>query len=125
MIVATPHLRRDFPNVHVERIAADCAQLRTAIPVEWELELVSGAEVDRVWALRFRQPAHRVLRFSHGLNRNAEPTTCPPPQRRAARLRDDGSRHHTSTCSSKIDNDPSQSEVGATSSRRAVALRAR
>jgi protein-tyrosine phosphatase len=51
VIAATPHLRRDFPNVHVERIAADCAQLRTAIPVEWELELVSGAEVDLVWAL--------------------------------------------------------------------------
>jgi protein-tyrosine phosphatase len=51
-IAATPHLRPDFPDVHVHELADRCQMVREAsaragIPIR----LVSGAEVSVLWAL--------------------------------------------------------------------------
>ena len=48
VLAATPHLRRDFPRVRVEDISRSCGLLQERIPDEWDLQLVSGAEVDLV-----------------------------------------------------------------------------
>jgi protein-tyrosine phosphatase len=51
-IVATPHLRADFPDVHVGEIAERCQELREGLERESiAIELISGAEVSLVWAL--------------------------------------------------------------------------
>jgi protein-tyrosine phosphatase len=51
-MAATPHLRSDFPGVHVEEIGARCDELRKALDEERiPLRVVSGAEVSLVWAL--------------------------------------------------------------------------
>jgi protein-tyrosine phosphatase len=51
-LVATPHLRGDFPSVRVHELAARCDELRDAIEQEGiELRLVCGAEVSLSWAL--------------------------------------------------------------------------
>lgn len=50
-IAATPHLRPDFPDVHVDELADRCATVREAIERERiSIRLVSGAEVSVVWA---------------------------------------------------------------------------
>src|SRR6516165_5195396 len=51
-LVATPHVRADFPGVHVDELADRCEQLRDAIAQAGvELEIVCGAEVSLAWAL--------------------------------------------------------------------------
>jgi protein-tyrosine phosphatase len=51
-IAATPHLRADFPDVHLDQIATRCDDLRGALKREQiPLELVPGAEVSLPWAL--------------------------------------------------------------------------
>lgn len=51
-IAATPHLRADFPEVRVERLASTCARLRARLGSDHVgLELVVGGEVDLQWAL--------------------------------------------------------------------------
>ena len=49
-IVATPHLRHDFPSVDVHDLGARCQDLRARMPADIEIELQPGAEVDVVWA---------------------------------------------------------------------------
>jgi protein-tyrosine phosphatase len=51
-IAATPHLRSDFPNVHVEELAERCQAVREAIDQHGlGVELVCAAEVSLVWAI--------------------------------------------------------------------------
>lgn len=51
-MAATPHLRSDFPDVHLEEIGPRCEQLRGALKEQGiPLQVVSGAEVSLVWAL--------------------------------------------------------------------------
>jgi protein-tyrosine phosphatase len=51
-MAATPHLRSDFPDVHVEEIGPRCEQFRSLLAEEGiPLHVVSGAEVSLVWAL--------------------------------------------------------------------------
>jgi protein-tyrosine phosphatase len=51
-LVATPHLRDDFPDVHVRELAGRCAELRDRIATEsLGLDLICGAEVSLVWAI--------------------------------------------------------------------------
>jgi protein-tyrosine phosphatase len=51
-IAATPHLRSDFPDVHVTELASRCEEIRHALEREAiPLELVSGAEISLTWAL--------------------------------------------------------------------------
>jgi protein-tyrosine phosphatase len=51
-IAATPHLRSDFPDVHVSELADRCRELRGALEREAiALRLIGGAEVSLSWAL--------------------------------------------------------------------------
>ena len=51
-LAATPHLRADFPGVHVDELARRCRDLREACVHEGiDIRIVSGAEVSLVWAL--------------------------------------------------------------------------
>jgi len=52
VLVATPHLRADFPDVHVHELADRCADLRERIAGEGlGLELLCGGETTLTWAL--------------------------------------------------------------------------
>jgi protein-tyrosine phosphatase len=51
-LAVTPHLRSDFPNVHVDELERRCRALREATMREGiGLGIVCGAEVSLVWAL--------------------------------------------------------------------------
>lgn len=51
-LAATPHLRSDFPDVHIEELAARGQMMRDAIDAAGiPVELIVGAEVSLVWAL--------------------------------------------------------------------------
>src|SRR5437588_9368643 len=51
-IAATPHLRTDFPDVHVEELTERCEQMRRALEqAGLPLRIVEGAEVSLSWAL--------------------------------------------------------------------------
>ncbi len=51
-IAATPHLRSDFPDVHVDELADRCQAVRDALKREGiDLQVVGGAEVSLTWAL--------------------------------------------------------------------------
>jgi protein-tyrosine phosphatase len=51
-MAATPHLRSDFPSVHLEEIGPRCQALREALDGEGiPLRVVSGAEASLIWAL--------------------------------------------------------------------------
>src|SRR5262249_20647817 len=52
-IVATPHLRSDFPGVVVEELGARCTELRGALAADGtDLELISGSEISVAWAMQ-------------------------------------------------------------------------
>jgi protein-tyrosine phosphatase len=52
VLAATPHLRSDFPGVHVGEIAAMCGRVQSEIDgAGIELRVVPGAETSLVWAL--------------------------------------------------------------------------
>lgn len=52
VLVATPHLRADFPLVHVQELAGRCLALCEALRAEGiGLQVVCGAEVSLLWAL--------------------------------------------------------------------------
>lgn len=49
---ATPHLRADFPDVHLHELQERCQRVREAIEVEGiPVRIVCGAEVSLIWAL--------------------------------------------------------------------------
>lgn len=51
-LVSTPHLRPDFPDVHLHELAGRCQELSRAIAAEGiPLRLVSAAEISLLWAL--------------------------------------------------------------------------
>jgi protein-tyrosine phosphatase len=61
VIVATPHLRSDFPDVHVNELAARADELRAWIAEQGlEIELINGGEVGLVWALDADDEALRL-----------------------------------------------------------------
>jgi protein-tyrosine phosphatase len=50
-LVATPHLRHDYPNVRVEELADRCAEVRGQLRAEeTPIEIVPGGEIDFEWA---------------------------------------------------------------------------
>jgi protein-tyrosine phosphatase len=52
MLAVTPHLRSDFPNVHVSELTRRCQDLREASEMAGiDIQIVPGAEVSLVWAL--------------------------------------------------------------------------
>jgi protein-tyrosine phosphatase len=63
-IVATPHVRSDFPDVHVPELAGRCQALRDRIAGEdLGLELVCGAEVSLVWAVDASDEQLRLVTY--------------------------------------------------------------
>ena len=63
-LVATPHLRADFPNVHVRELAERCQALQAAIDSEQiALRIVSGAELSLVWALNASSGELKLSRY--------------------------------------------------------------
>ena len=51
-LAVTPHIRSDFPDVHVDELDRRCRTLRDACAREGiDIEIVCGAEVSLVWAL--------------------------------------------------------------------------
>jgi protein-tyrosine phosphatase len=63
-VVATAHLRADFPDVHVEELAERCRQLQEAVDREGiALAVVSGAEVSIDWALEASEEELRLASF--------------------------------------------------------------
>lgn len=64
VIAATPHLRRDFPNVRVEDIASACARLQEQVPQDWDLRIVSGGEVDLGWSMQASDEQLRMASYA-------------------------------------------------------------
>jgi protein-tyrosine phosphatase len=51
-LAVTPHLRSDFPDVHVDELDRRCRALRESVAREGiDIKIVCGAEVSLVWAL--------------------------------------------------------------------------
>ncbi len=51
-MAATPHLRSDFPDVHVEELAQRTQEVRDALErAGVRVSVVSGAEASLVWAV--------------------------------------------------------------------------
>src|SRR5438270_3333357 len=63
-MVATPHLRTDFPDVHVEEIGRRCQEIQAVLEREQiPLRVVSGAEVSLVWALEASDEQLKLASF--------------------------------------------------------------
>jgi protein-tyrosine phosphatase len=63
-LAATPHLRADFPDVHVHQLAERCQAVRDALTHEAiALELVCGAEVSLAWALEASDDELRLASY--------------------------------------------------------------
>ena len=63
-IAATPHLRADHPQVRPHELAARCAALRERIAeAGLPLRIVSGGEVDTLWAQRASDEDLRLASF--------------------------------------------------------------
>jgi protein-tyrosine phosphatase len=64
MMALTPHLRSDFPDVHVEELAARCQSLREELTwAEVPLEIVPAAEVSLLWALEADDETLRLASY--------------------------------------------------------------
>ncbi|MFL5827573.1 MAG: tyrosine-protein phosphatase [Thermoleophilaceae bacterium] len=68
-LAATPHARADHPRVHLEEVAAHCAELNGLIPESWGIEVVPGAEVDIAWA---QTASEEQLRLATYLQRGTD-----------------------------------------------------
>jgi protein-tyrosine phosphatase len=63
-IVATPHLRSDFPDVHLEELGGRCEDLRGALAgAGISLEVVLGAEVSLTWAIEATDEELRLASY--------------------------------------------------------------
>lgn len=63
-IAATPHLRSDFPDVHLDELADRCQEVREALDREGiPLRVVGGAEVSLSWALEASQDELRLASY--------------------------------------------------------------
>jgi protein-tyrosine phosphatase len=63
-IVATPHVRSDFPGVDVHELAGRCAEMRARLADEAiVLELAGGAEVALVWAIDASEEELRLASY--------------------------------------------------------------
>jgi protein-tyrosine phosphatase len=64
-IASTPHLRTDYPKVHIDELADRCQALREEIAREKiDISLVSGAEVSLVWALEASEDDLKLATFN-------------------------------------------------------------
>jgi protein-tyrosine phosphatase len=64
-VAATPHLRRDFPDVRVDELADRCNDLRAAIDADGiGLNVVCAAEVSLSWALEATDEELRLASYA-------------------------------------------------------------
>jgi protein-tyrosine phosphatase len=63
VLAATPHLRADFPLVEIGRVADACAELNERAPLDTDLRVVPGAEVDLAWAQKASDEELRLASF--------------------------------------------------------------
>lgn len=94
-IAATPHLRADFPDVHVEELADRCRKLGDALDQQGvPVRVVSGAEVSLLWALDASEEELRLASYGQrGSDLLVEtPTDVTPLEALLYRLRAQGYR---------------------------------
>ena len=78
-VVATPHLRADYPLVVPEEIEPHCIAIESAAAADGaQLEIVAGGEVDLAWALDASDDALRTVSFD-GRGRDLLIETPPNP----------------------------------------------
>ncbi|MBE2318733.1 hypothetical protein DVA67_022340 [Solirubrobacter sp. CPCC 204708] len=66
-IAATPHLRHDYPDVRVEELPGRVATLQETVRTRGvALEIVTGGEVDAVWAQHQSEEALRIASYGGG-----------------------------------------------------------
>ncbi|MDQ6836648.1 MAG: protein-tyrosine phosphatase, partial [Actinomycetota bacterium] len=64
ILATTPHLRSDFPDVHVSELADQCARMTGALEEAGvQLQLVSAAEVSLGWALEAADEELRLASY--------------------------------------------------------------
>ncbi len=64
VLAATPHLRSDFPDVHVEELAQRTQDVRDALEREnIPVRLVGGAEASLVWAVEASDQELKLATF--------------------------------------------------------------
>jgi protein-tyrosine phosphatase len=51
VLAATPHLRPDYPSVHVDDLAGAVAEVNERVPQDLGLRVLPAAEVDLLWSL--------------------------------------------------------------------------
>jgi protein-tyrosine phosphatase len=65
-LVATPHVRSDFPDVHLEEVARRVQDLQDAITMDGtSLRIVAGAEVSLRWALEADDEQLALASYNH------------------------------------------------------------
>jgi protein-tyrosine phosphatase len=63
-IASTPHLRPDFPGVHIHELAGRCEALREALDGQGiPLDIVSAAEISLTWALDAKDEQLRLASY--------------------------------------------------------------
>lgn len=95
VLAATPHLRSDFPNVHVQEIAARCETVQRALDQDGiPLRVFSGAEASLLWALEAGEEELRLASYGgRGTDLLIEtPFDVSVPDRTLFALRDRGFR---------------------------------
>src|SRR5436305_12434618 len=94
-IAVTPHLRPDFPLVHVEEIAERCDQLRDELTrAGISLRILAGAETSLLWALDADERALALASYGQlGTDLLIEtPTEAPQLERLVEAVQDRGFR---------------------------------
>jgi protein-tyrosine phosphatase len=62
-LAATPHLRPDYPSVHVDDLAGAVAQINERVPADVGLRVIPAAEVDLLWAQAATDDELRLASF--------------------------------------------------------------
>ena len=62
-LAATPHLRQDYPGVHVGDLADACARVNERVPAELGVRVIPAAEVDLLWAQTATEEDLRLASF--------------------------------------------------------------
>jgi protein-tyrosine phosphatase len=66
-LAATPHLRPDYPSVHVDDLADAVASVNERVPADLDVRVIPAAEVDLLWSLSATDDELRLASFAqHG-----------------------------------------------------------
>lgn len=64
VLAATPHARHDYPDVDLAALPQACAEVQAALPSGTSIEIVTGAEVDLLWAVQASDEELRLASFA-------------------------------------------------------------